>query len=144
MFPQNNTFAGTLKTTYCVLVMTTWLALLYLGLVPLLTRWCPDRSVETVRWSLCLIAVASDCKQTKWIKIKMTVSWDVLLRNVVEVYGRFRGAYCLCHQNNKQAPLKCQWTSTRLHCTIAHRTVIFILATVRTWNLTNTNEVRLQ
>jgi hypothetical protein len=38
----------------------------------------------------------------------MTVSWDVLLRNVVEVYGRFRGAYCLCHQNNKQAPLKCQ------------------------------------
>jgi hypothetical protein len=32
--------------------------------------------------------------------MKMTVFWDVALCILVEVYQRFRGAYCLHHQGN--------------------------------------------
>jgi hypothetical protein len=92
----------------------------------------------------------------------MTVFWDVAPWSLVEVFRRFRGACCLHHQGDlmmetastsetsvnfyqatrwspwwckKQASLKCRFTFTRLHGTITQKTVTFIHAAVRTWNL---------
>jgi hypothetical protein len=47
--------------------------------------------------------------------MKMTAFWDVALYALVEEDRRFRGAYCLHHQN-----------------AISQRAVVFILAAVRT------------
>jgi hypothetical protein len=41
----------------------------------------------------------------------------------------------------QQAPLKRRWTSTRLHGATTQKTAIFILAVVRTWNLTQFNHL---
>jgi hypothetical protein len=50
---------------------------------------------------------------------------------LMEVYRRFRGACCL-----QQAPVKSRPISTRLHGATSQKTVIIILAAVRTWYLT--------
>jgi hypothetical protein len=47
--------------------------------------------------------------------IKFRIFWDVALCSHVEVYRRFRGAYCLHHQV----------IETRLHGAIAQKTLIF-------------------
>jgi hypothetical protein len=74
--------------------------------------------------------------------IKFRVFLDVALCSHTEVYRRFRGAYCLHHQGDgwwwwQYAPLKHLSTSTWLHGAISQKTLNFILADVRTWNLTN-------
>jgi hypothetical protein len=35
------------------------------------------------------------------IDMKMTAFWDVAPCSLIEVYGRFRGAYCLHHQGDE-------------------------------------------
>jgi hypothetical protein len=64
----------------------------------------------------------------------MMALWDIASCNLIEVDQSFRGAYCF-HQ---YAPLKHKSTSLRLHGAISQKAVIFILATVRTRNLTCT------
>jgi hypothetical protein len=62
--------------------------------------------------------------------------------SLIEVEQHFRSAYYLQHQGNRlmfprqYTPLKHQPTSLRLHSAISQKAVIFILATVRTPNLT--------
>jgi hypothetical protein len=48
--------------------------------------------------------------------MKITTFWDIEPCNIVEADRRFRGAYCLDHQDDKkQYPLNHQSPSTRLH-----------------------------
>jgi hypothetical protein len=67
----------------------------------------------------------------------------ILFRGLVEVYRRFRDAYCLHYQDDggewwkQYSALKRRWTSTRLHCAITQKAVIFIFATMKTCNLQN-------
>jgi hypothetical protein len=56
---------------------------------------------------------------------RMWLFWDVAPCSLVEFYQCFKGVCCL-HQ-----------TSTRLHGTTSQKTIIFILASMRTWNLIN-------
>jgi hypothetical protein len=56
--------------------------------------------------------------------MKLTVSWNIALCSLVEVYQCFRGAYCLNHQGN-ESPLKRQSTYMRLHGTVSRKAVIF-------------------
>jgi hypothetical protein len=35
--------------------------------------------------------------------MKMTVFWDVVPYSLIEIYRRFRGAYCLHHQGDDEA-----------------------------------------
>jgi hypothetical protein len=58
----------------------------------------------------------------------MAVFCVVLPFSLVQVYRHFRGACCLHHQGDE---------STRLHGATTQKTAIFILATVRTSNLTH-------
>lgn len=60
------------------------------------------------------------------------------VKNIALKYDSLLG-YCidsLALWWRQYAPLKHQPTCTRLHCVISQRAVIFILATLRTWNLT--------
>jgi hypothetical protein len=70
--------------------------------------------------------------------LKMAVFLVVAPCSLVDVYRRFRDAYCLHHQGDgrQQASLKRRWTSTRLHGATIQKTVFFILAAVRTSNFT--------
>jgi hypothetical protein len=54
----------------------------------------------------------------------MTVFWDVAPCSLVEVYRRFRGA-CYLHHQRRNIP----------------KTVIFLFATLKTWNLTLSNTI---
>jgi hypothetical protein len=75
---------------------------------------------------------------------KFRVCWDIAPCSHVEVYRRFRGAYCLHYQGDSSpwwwrqyASLKRRSTSTwytALHS--SQKTLNFILAAVRTYNLT--------
>jgi hypothetical protein len=60
----------------------------------------------------------------------MTIFWDVAPYSLVEVYWRFRGACCLHHQGSDEGS-KYLWSVGKLL-----PDYIFILAAVRTWNLT--------
>jgi hypothetical protein len=60
------------------------------------------------------------------IELKTTVFWDVAPCILVETDQHFRGAYYLRHQGYE--------TSVNFYQTT---TVIYMLAVVRTWNLTN-------
>jgi hypothetical protein len=64
--------------------------------------------------------------------MKMTVFWDTVPCSLVKGDWRFRG---LPWWWNQYAPPKHQSTST-LHGATPQKDVIFILATVRTWNVT--------
>jgi hypothetical protein len=55
----------------------------------------------------------------------MTVFWVVAPCSLVEVYIHFRGGWYLHHQGDQQ-------TSTRLQGAATQKTVIFILAALRT------------
>jgi hypothetical protein len=55
-----------------------------------------------------------------WLWFKMAVFWAIAQFCPKKVYQRIRGAYCLYH----------------LHGATTQKTAIFILAAVRTWNLT--------
>jgi hypothetical protein len=65
-----------------------------------------------------------------YLILKMSVFWEVALCSLGDNDGRFRGAYCLCHQGD-DTPLKCQ-SAIRLHGASSQKTAIFILITVRT------------
>jgi hypothetical protein len=41
------------------------------------------------------------CECVNWIKLKMTVFWDVAPRSLVEAYRRFKGACYLHHQGDE-------------------------------------------
>jgi hypothetical protein len=58
------------------------------------------------------------------VSLKIAAFWDIAICSLVEVYRRFRGAYCLCHQSD--APLKRRYTSTRLHSAISQKAVILL------------------
>jgi hypothetical protein len=70
----------------------------------------------------------------------MTIFWDVAPCSQVEVYRRFKGACCLHHEGflimEAGSISETLVTSTRPHGTTTQKTVIFILAAVRTWDLT--------
>jgi hypothetical protein len=74
--------------------------------------------------------------------LNMTAFWDIAPCGLVKVDRRFRDAYCLYLQGSlpwlwgQYAPLNRRSTSTRLYGAIPQKALIFILATVRTWNLT--------
>jgi hypothetical protein len=54
---------------------------------------------------------------------------DIAPCSFVEVDWHFRGKYCLLHQDES-------WSnSMRLHGNISQKAVIFILTTIRPWNL---------
>jgi hypothetical protein len=71
--------------------------------------------------------------------LKMTAFWHVALCSLVELDQRFRGANCLhsfsCWRR-QYTPLKCWSASTRLQGATSQKAVIIMVATVRTWNLT--------
>jgi hypothetical protein len=66
---------------------------------------------------------------------KITILWDISQSSLLQIYRCVRGVYCLRHQGD-ECPPKHPSTSTRLHISISQKAVIFILAAVRTWNLT--------
>jgi hypothetical protein len=71
--------------------------------------------------------------------VKFRVFSDVAPCSHVEVDRRFRGASCLQHSSDnvrQYASLKLRFTSTWLHGATSQKTLNFILAAVRTWNLT--------
>jgi hypothetical protein len=66
--------------------------------------------------------------------MKMAAFWDLALCSLV-VDRRFRGAYCLYHQDDDSlqfALLKRQSISMRLHSAISQKAVLFTFAAVRT------------
>jgi hypothetical protein len=69
-------------------------------------------------------------------KTKVTVFWDAASCSLVEVYRRFRGVYSLHHQG-PDGDSKHLWNVGKLpdHGAASQKTVIFILAAVRTWNI---------
>jgi hypothetical protein len=83
----------------------------------LLRKYCPWRYLS--EWLLCV----------DWWQLTKIVFWVVAPCSVVEVHRRFRSAWCLHHQGN--------FPSSRLHGATTQKTAIFILAAVRTWNLTS-------
>jgi hypothetical protein len=77
--------------------------------------------------------------------LKIRAFWDVEPCSILGVVRRFRGAYCLHHDHEYIAVLmqavRISETSvypkkTTLHGATSQKAVIFILATVRTYNLT--------
>jgi hypothetical protein len=66
--------------------------------------------------------------------LKIIIFWDVVPYSVAEIDRRFRGVYCLNHDDKHLLKRRC--ISTRLHVETSHNTAIFILPTVRTLNLT--------
>jgi hypothetical protein len=76
--------------------------------------------------------------------LNTTVFWNVAPCSLVEIYRRFRGDYWV-HRHpspwwwRQQALLKRRSISTRLHGATSQKTVIFMLASLRTWNLTFCN-----
>jgi hypothetical protein len=72
--------------------------------------------------------------------MKMAVFWVVAPCSVPEVYQRFRGACCFHYQDalmmETESTSETPVNSIRLHGTTTQKTAIFILAAVRTWNLT--------
>jgi hypothetical protein len=81
---------------------------------------------------------------------KITALWATVSCIFFEVGRRFIGAHCLHHQGDEHhsspwwwwqyAPLKRLSTSTLLHGATSQKTLNFILAAVRTWNLTCTSK----
>jgi hypothetical protein len=74
--------------------------------------------------------------------MKMTVFSDVApCSSLVEFYLRFIGACCLKSGSpwwrRLQTPLKRRYTSMGTHGATSRKTVIFILAALRNWNLTS-------
>jgi hypothetical protein len=61
--------------------------------------------------------------------MKMTVFWDAAPCSLVKIDRRFGGAYCFHRLGDPSI-------STWLHSVTSQKTVMFILAAVRTWNLT--------
>jgi hypothetical protein len=72
--------------------------------------------------------------------MKMTVFWDVAPCSLVEIYLRFRGAYCLNHQGNDGRG-GTHHRNVGLVAT-SQKIVIFIFAALRTWNLMYLDELR--
>jgi hypothetical protein len=68
--------------------------------------------------------------------INMIVFWDVASCSLVEIDRRFRGAYCLHHQDDydDDGGSRYLWNvsiSTRLHGTTSQKILIFMIAAVR-------------
>jgi hypothetical protein len=68
--------------------------------------------------------------------MKMTAFLDISLYSLIEAYWWFRGAHSLPWWWRQQAPLKRLPTSMTLCSAISKKAAIFILAAVRTWNVT--------
>jgi hypothetical protein len=82
-------------------------------------------------------------QKNRSIPVKFRVFWDVAPCSHVEVDRRLRGAYCLHHQGDHRPGdrgsthlWKRRSTSTWLQGATSQKTLYFILAAVRTWNLT--------
>lgn len=93
-------------------------------------------------------------KTLTWSIMKSSISWDVMLCSLAEVYRCFsgKGTYCIHHQGTllaaffwltlwslrrrKNIPLKRRWTSTSLLCISSQQIALFIVTAVRTTNLT--------
>jgi hypothetical protein len=59
--------------------------------------------------------------------MKIRAFWDAAPCNLVGADRRFKGAYCLHHQGDRWALLKCQYNPTRLHGATSQKAVIFLL-----------------
>jgi hypothetical protein len=70
--------------------------------------------------------------------MKMSDLWNVASCSLVEIDWRFRSAHCFQHQGDDSSSVS---VSTTVHGATFQKTVIFILAAVRTWNLTKTDHV---
>jgi hypothetical protein len=67
---------------------------------------------------------------------KMAVIWVVEQCSLAEVYRRFRGACYLRHQGAlMMEAASTSEKSTALHGATTHKTAVFMLAAVRTWNI---------
>jgi hypothetical protein len=62
------------------------------------------------------------------VESKMTAIWDIAPYCLVEVDRRFRGAYC--------PHLHCDSSCFQTHGAVCQKTIIFIIAAIRIWNLT--------
>jgi hypothetical protein len=65
--------------------------------------------------------------------LKMSVFWDTAPCSLAETDWRFKDAYCSKHFWNVRS------ISTGLNGAVSQKAVIFIVTTVRTWNLSFTN-----
>jgi hypothetical protein len=75
----------------------------------------------------------------------MIAFWNIAPRSLIEVNQCFRGVYCLHYfPNDKDSatPLKHWSSSMRLHGIISLKAIIFILAFVRTRNLSYNHIIR--
>jgi hypothetical protein len=85
----------------------------------------------------------SDCNNvliiiiTQIYFLQFTALWDVASCSLAEVGRRYRGAYCLCHQDNAGSARVRTVHFTRLHGAASLNTVILTSTAVKTCNLTN-------
>jgi hypothetical protein len=95
---------------------------------------------SVVNFTTLLVAQTCSIAFQDWWVIKMTVSWDVAPCSVVKIDRRFRAPL-----PSERSPLMTETVRicetsvyTRLHGAVSQKALFFILAAVRTWNLTLT------
>jgi hypothetical protein len=64
------------------------------------------KTIQVIEVSLQVMFHSLRFQVLKGTRMKMTVFWDVAPCSLVEVYRRFRGAYCLHHQSDRPPSLK--------------------------------------
>jgi nitrate reductase gamma subunit len=60
--------------------------------------------------------------------LKITVFWEVMPYNLVDIYCHFGGTRCFhlqCWRSKQQDSLKCNWISGIVYCIAAHTMVFF-------------------
>jgi hypothetical protein len=83
------------------------------------------------------------CTPRTWSTMNKIASWDIVPCSL-RVDWRFRGLYCLHRQGDeyllpwwwRQYALLNHQSTPRLHSSVYQKAIIFVLATMRTWNVT--------